>query len=360
MSRRTKEPLTEQIKQSAKAPAKKKAQSFQILPSGSTLLNLACADSSDGAFKAGSIINIIGDSSSGKTFACLTALAESAIRKDFDSYHLIYDDAEHRNSFDMEYLFGKEIAQRIQPPDGFDTDKKPINSSTIEDFQNHIYKLLKKEIPFIYILDSMDSLDAEADIQKFEKKMNAKKEEKVAGNYGMAKAKANSELLRRICGMIEKTESLLIVISQTRDNIGIGFAEKTRSGGRALKFYSTHECWMAVVKTLKKGSRPIGVRTRIKIKNNSITGKIREVEFPIYYDYGIDDIGSCLEFLIKEEKIEQNSKQTYSILGHSGTIPSLIKKIEHYNLEKDLRNLTEQAWHEIEEDLKLKRKPKYE
>ena len=73
-----------------------------LIPSGSIMLNLACSDRWDGAWKPGRIVNIIGDSSSGKTLLALSMFGEMGLREKFDEYRFIYDDAEHALDFDLE------------------------------------------------------------------------------------------------------------------------------------------------------------------------------------------------------------------------------------------------------------------
>ena len=89
-----------------------------------------------------------------------------------------------------------------------------------------------------HVLDSMDALLAMASNKKFAKRKQATRGdgEEIKGSYGMDKPKENSESLRRALAGLRKTGSILIVISQTRDNIGFGamFQPKTRSGGHAL------------------------------------------------------------------------------------------------------------------------------
>ena len=342
------------------------ADSF--ISSGSTILNLALTDHKDCGFVLGGMVNIIGDSSSGKTFLTLTMLAELISDSRFDDYDLIYDDAENRNNFNTDYLFGKQFSERVKPAFGFDDDGQPINSETIEDFQDAVWKKLNSEKPFIYVLDSMDSLDCEADIEKFEttmkardKKREGKEVKSPAGTYGMGKAKQNSEMLRRICGKLKNTKSLLVIISQTRDNIGLGFSEKTRAGGRALKFYANHELWLATIKTHKRKDLPVGVQSRCKIKKNSITGKIRIADIQIYYDYGIDDVSGMIDFLI-EQKHWTKTKQTINAeeLDFKGTKDKVIEYIEDNAKEKRLKSICNRVWLERENALKTQRKRKYE
>ena len=86
-----------------------------FVPTGSALLNLALSDRANGGFLTGKIVNVIGDSSSGKTFLCLTTLAETAHNPAFDDCLLVYDDAEAASEFNIEKLFGSKTVRRIMP-----------------------------------------------------------------------------------------------------------------------------------------------------------------------------------------------------------------------------------------------------
>lgn len=338
-----------------------------IVPSGSTTLNLACSDNQNGAFVLGTMINIIGDSSSGKTLLCLTTLAELCKLPYFNKYKFIHDNVERTEGFDIEYLFGKGLKKRIQSPSK-DKHGKPIYSSTIQDFQLYINKWIKSKEPFIYILDSLDALDAEEDIKKREEIFKAKeKGNKTSGSYKMAKPKALTEILRDIVDALSNSQSLLIIISQTRDNIDpMSFEKKTRSGGRALKFFASHEIWMAlagkIMRTVKGKKYVIGNNVTFKVSKNKLTGKIREGGFPIYYDYGLDDIQSCVDYLI-DNKVWSKTDNTINAaeINYKGGYDKLIQKIENDKLEGKLKQIVGNTWREIEDKLKLSnRKRKYE
>lgn len=370
MSRRTRSPaqpsLAEQVEESAykdKNKANGKYERTDLLPTGSTLLNLALSDNQAGGWLKGSMVNIIGDSSAGKSFVALTTLVEMSVSTTFDKYSLIYDDVENANSFNMEYLFGKDFANRVQAPEVGD-EEEDIPSDMIEDFQLNLINALKTGT-CVYCLDSFDALNAEADESKSMEMLESRaRGNQVKGSYGMAKAKKSSEILRQIIGRLKNTESFLSVISQTRDNVDpLSFQKKTRAGGKALKFYATHEIWLANGGAIKNKSRQIGIKCKIKISKNKLTGKIREIEFPIFYDYGIDNIGSCVDFLLKEKHWEGgkgNKKITSHGLGLDPCVRStLIRAIESQELEQKLSDIVGKVWHQIEDDLRLRRKPKY-
>jgi len=185
-----------------------------------------------------------------------------------------------------------------------------------------------------------------------------------------------SEMLRVVKGKIGDTKSLLLIISQTRDNLGFGaiFTPKVRSGGKALKFYCSHEIWLAVGKKKKKSDLEIGADVMGKVSKNKLTGKKREVTFPIYYDYGIDDCSSCLDFILelghwKKGKIDKKTNEftkdakgqiiDAQELGIQAAYKKLIEDIEDNNLEDDLFAIAQTVWKEREDSIKLNRKKKF-
>lgn len=339
---------------------RKKEKTIDYIPTGSTLLNLACSNRADGGFGKGKLVNIIGDSSSGKTFLALTLLASVCYDERFKSYRKFLDDVEASNEFNMENLFGEKSKQIVSPyNDGVKS------SDTIQDFYYTVDTFLKDTKPFVYVLDSMDALTSEEEVKKFDDRKEAfRKGKQAKGSYGDGKAKFNSENLRKIVRHLETSSSLLLIISQTRDNIGLSFAPKIRSGGKALKFYSSYEMWMAVTKTLKKTvngiDRVVGVNTRIKLTKNKVTGKYCEIDIPIYYQYGVDDIGSCIDYLVKEGVWEKTgAKIVPTNLDMCGTKDSIISFIEEENKEKEVRSLVESTWLEVESIIKPKRKKRF-
>jgi recombination protein RecA len=317
------------------------------------MLNLACADTIKGGFALGRLVNLIGDSSSGKTLLALTMIAEAAHSKQMDNYRLVFDDAEAALSFDMSKMFGKKTAKRIEkPPRG--------HSNKVEDFEKNFLDLIAGDKPFVYVLDSFDSITTDEEIRRAEERRTSEKEQ--SGSYGMRKAKFGSEFFRLINSALERTDSLLVIISQTRENISpMSFVEKTRAGGKALKFYSSHEIWLAASKAIKSKDRKIGNMVKAKVSKNKITGKERIIEFPVYYSYGVDDIGSCIDFLIAEKQWKQTkAKITAPDFDFEGTRVKLLTHIEEEDLQDDVRELVQDLWTEIEDSIKVKRKPRYE
>lgn len=339
-----------------------------LIPMGSTLLNLAMSGKKEGGARVGRMINIIGASHGGKTMVALSALAEACYNPNFRDYQKIYDDAEEANDFDMEYMFGSKAYANIKAP-RYDDDGVPDNSDTVEKFHSNIRNKIKAGTPFIYVQDSIDALDTVDDQKKTEDKLEAMEKGKdVSGSYGMAKAKGMKSILRDITSQLKKTKSALFLISQIIDNVDpMSFKKQTRAGGHALKFFATHEMWLRPKGKITKGTDKtvIGTRVVVEITKNKLTGKARDVEFDIYYDYGIDDIGSCIDYLIEQKRWSGggNSKIDFGedFPFDNCTKPKLVSLIEeddsHY---EHLKCLVEEEWNKFEDSLKLGRKRKYE
>jgi len=357
--------MTDQGPSAAEPPIKRE----DLLSTGSSLLNLACTGNIAGGLVKGRYIIFTGDSSSGKTFFILTCFAEACRNQQFANHRLIFDDAEDGALMDKARYFGAAVAARIEPPRR-DKDGTAIYSETIDDFYFHVDDAIEDGRPFIYVVDSMDVLSSGQEQKKFqERKVFARRPraggKAPAGDYGDGKAKRNSAGLRGVISGIRGTENILIIVSQTRDNIeNFTYETKTRSGGRALKFYAMLEIWTSIKKGLKRTVRgeemKVGVIVKAAIKKNRISGKEWEVEVPIYYSYGIDDIGSMVDYLVKFKHWKDNdgtiNAEDFDFVGKRD---KLIRKIEEDELEKDLKAIVAEVWKDIEEAADLKRKPRY-
>lgn len=343
------------------APAKKRVPKEARLSSGSTLLNLACTDSPDWAFPAGKMINIIGDSDAGKTFLALTMLAEASIDSQFDGYDLVYDDIEAALNIPIGKYFGKRLADRLE----IGNEEDGTRSDTIQNFFSNIQARFTAGVPFIYVMDSLDgltSLEEEAYLKKV-----ADSPEKEPGSYAMQKAKLLSQMLRNIVDQLEKSKSILIIISQTRDNLDpASFTKRTRSGGKALKFYASFEIWMLkrLSITNDKHKRKLGSEVSIHVTKNKYNGKDREVIVPIMYDLGVDDTTSLVNFLISTKapgwsKSKQGMVEC-PMYKNSMHVKTLVNAIEDDDAVEDLRELASEQWQFIEEEIKLNRRSRYE
>lgn len=355
-----------------KALTRKKRKKTHVIPanellsSSSTLLNLACSGRTVGSYAMSHFIWFVGDSVSGKTWLALAALAEASINENFDDYLLIHDNSEHGALMNIRKYFGAKVAKRILPPN-LDREN-PEYSRTVEDMYDYLDDLNESGKKYIFIEDSMDVLDAREDDEKFsEDKKNRRKGREVGGSYGTAKAKANSTHLRRVVAGLQKNKSILIIISQTRKNIGFGaqFQPDTVGGGKALMFYCTLKIITKVkgkIKRVVRGKkRAIGIISLVRVEKNRIQGKDRTVEIPIYYSVGVDDIGSCIDYLIGEKHWKGTAERVTApeFDDYSGSKEGLIHKIEEEELESELKAIVAETWNEIEEACKVTRKSRY-
>lgn len=310
------------------------------------MLNLACSDNYVGGYGLGRLVNMIGDSASGKSSLVLHTFAECAHDDRFDDFDFWYDEAEAALAHNIPRIFGRRTANRIG---------SPYRSVDVEDFAGNLSRVIDRGYPFIYCLDSFDGVGSRAEKARIRDDPNA-------GSYRTEKVRALTELLRNTIPAIAELNSLLIIVSQTRDNLGFGaqFKPKTRAGGKALKFFSSHEMWLSIIGQIKKLKQPIGAYSQARVTKNKLTGKNRWVDFPIYDQLGVDDIGSCIDFLV-ENKFWPKTKQTINCrgLGIKGTRDKIIEKIERNNLVPDLRKFTGRKWRVVEKKLQLDRPMRY-
>ena len=336
-----------------------------LLSTGSTLLNLACSGKSVGGFAKGQYYFVVGDSKTGKTFLGLTCLAEATKDKTFKKHRLIFDDSENGALMNIKKFFGEHTYERIEPP-ALDQDGLPSFSSTIEEFYYNLDDAISKDQPFIYILDSMDSVSSEAEEKKFQTQKKAhRKGTQTTGSMGDGKAKKNASNIRRLLSHLRKTGSILIIVNQTRDNMTpMSFEKKTHSGGHALFFYACLVIWGSrkkkITKIVNDKKRHIGNISKIEVRKNRLTGAECVIDLPIYRKYGIDDVGSCVDYLVEEghwKKLKQKIKAKG--LEVELTRDKLIKYIEDHNLEIDLQCIVQDVWDKIEEACDVSRKKRY-
>ncbi len=311
---------------SKRAPAEERL----FFPSGSTLLDLAAG----GGWAMGRVINIVGDKSTGKTLLAIEACANfSAL---FGGVSVRY--AEVEAAFNRNYAYSMGMPKAAQYTE---------EVHTIEDFERDLDTWLDKQTgPNLYILDSLDSCSSQAEMER----------EVGEASYGQEKAKALSQLFRKVIKKLHTKQCTLIIISQLRDNIGVRFGEtKKRSGGHALDFYASQVFWLAQIKSLKKVvtkvERTIGVQIRARNKKNKVGKPYRQVDFTILFGYGVADEISMIDWL-KENKGED-------LLPEPAT--SYPKRVETSFRDKDraavdavkdeLRAAVSARWEEIEDAL---------
>ncbi len=266
------------------------------------------------------------------------------MKKNYDM-KLIYDEGEA--AFDKEYA-----AKLGLPVDIIDFRESETVEQWYESLEKEVNLSSKEKKDFtIYVLDSLDALVSEEEMeQDFNK-----------AGFGMSKQKQMSKLFRRLVRKLRTNNILLIIISQLRDKIGVTFGEtKTRAGGRALDFYASQIIWLYEIKKVKKGNLTVGIDIKAKVKKNKLWKPFREVSFSILFEYGIDDVGSNIDYLKENKKCVTDAGSRFSYENNNYSREEFIQFIGQNNREQEIKNLVKMTWDEIEEECKVIRKPKYQ
>jgi len=277
--------------------------------------------------------------------ACeIVAASYYKYKKDFD-FTWCYDDAESGFTFDTKKLYGIEIIP--------ENEEERRKSRTVEEFFcNYLdfLKNLKKNQFGIYIMDSLDGLSSKEIQERSDKRFKAYKAGKEfdKGSYQMGTPKfLSQEFFKNVTEMTESKHALLIIISQTRDKIDSMFKEQTRSGGKALDFYAHTVLWLSTLtKDKRKGSdRVIGVTIKAHAKKSKTARPYRSCFASLIFDYGMDNIGSNIDFLYDLRDIRGDIKGASEIVWEKGE-----QEINNQNLKAFL--LENNLYDEYQEDKK--------
>jgi recombination protein RecA len=307
-----------------------------FIPSGSTILDCILG----GGWPLKKISNIIGDASTGKSQLAIEALIN--FKRKFPDGIAAYQECE--SGFDTDYA--EKLGLNISDIDYIE------NVETVEGTMKSVFKFLARvegsEQPGFYCIDTLDAI-------KLLEPEPGKKSNEPHLEQGYDKAKrANliNSMITSFAGPFKRANSHLQIISQVRQNIGVMFGDKyTVTGGKALHFYSSQRLILAdlgeIKKTIDKIERVIGMKIKAKMKKCKIGKPRRTCQFPIIFDYGIDDVTSMVEWL-KEMKRLNSFIDEYA---EDYSVSELIHEIKSGNkvLGVTLRDEVINKWHEIEE-----------
>ena len=250
------------------------------------------------------IANVVGDQSTGKTLLAIEALAN--FHRKYPKGKMYYRESEA--AFDEQYA--QALGMPVVHVEFIDPDK----FVTVEDFYNDLSACIdycgRREVPAFYVTDSLDALTSE---DEQERKFNE-------ASFETKKAKQMGKLFRLSAAKVSRVKMCLMVISQTRDKIGITFGgpTKTRSGGRALDFYASQVLWLShrdkVAESRDKVKRVVGIQVRAQMRKSKIALPYRECDFTIRFGQGIDSMSSSLDWLDDVKRLSEvidGSRQTY-------------------------------------------------
>ncbi len=251
---------------------------IQAIPTGCLSLDLAIGI---GGIPRGRIIEIYGPESSGKTTLALHMVAEAQKIGGVAAFV----DAEHA----IDPVYAKNLGVNIdelyvsQPDDGeqaLEITETMVRSGAVD----------------IIIVDSVAALVPKAEING-----------EMGDSHMGLQARLMSQALRKLTGIINKSDCVVIFINQLRANIGNMYGpSETTTGGRALKFYASIRMDVRRTDYLKVGSEIVGNRTKVKIAKNKVAPPFKVVEFDIMYGKGISHSGDILDLAVQLELINKS------------------------------------------------------
>lgn len=125
-------------------------------------------------------------------------------------------------------------------------------------------------------------------------------------------ARMMSQAMRKLAGVINKTDTIAIFINQIREKVGIMFGSpETTTGGRALKFYSSVRLEVRKGEALKQGTEIIGNRVKVKVAKNKVAPPFKTAEFDIIYGEGYSRLGSIIDMGVEFEIIRKAGAYLY-------------------------------------------------
>ncbi|HHU87943.1 MAG: recombinase RecA [Sphaerochaetaceae bacterium] len=254
-------------------------RSIQVISSGSILLDEALGV---GGYPRGRVVEIYGPESSGKTTLALHAIAETQKAGGIAAFI----DAEHA----LDPTYAKKL--------GVNTDELWISQpDNGEQALEIVESLVRSGAVDMIVVDSVAALTPQAEIDG-----------EMGDSHMGLQARLMSQALRKLTGILAKSNTTIIFINQIRMKIGIMFGNpETTTGGNALKFYSSIRVEVRRIEAISRSADDIiGNRVRIKIVKNKVAPPFKKVELDMYFGEGLSYHGSILDAALKYELLEKS------------------------------------------------------
>ena len=249
-----------------------------VIPTGSLTLDMALGI---GGYPKGRIIEIYGPESSGKTTLTLHAIAE--VQKQGGTAAFI--DAEHA----IDPVYAKNLGVTIDElilsqPDsgeqGLEIAETLVRSGAID----------------LVVVDSVAALVPQVELDG-----------EMADQQMGLQARLMSKALRKLSGVMNKTDCTIIFINQLREKIGVMFGNpETTTGGRALKFYSSVRVEIRRSEVIKNGTEIVGNKVNIKVVKNKVAPPFKSTQVDIIYGKGISRDGEVLDLAVDKDIVDKS------------------------------------------------------
>ncbi len=253
-------------------------EAVDVIPSGALSVDAALGV---GGFPRGRVVEIFGPESSGKTTLALHVIAEA--QKVGGA--AVFIDAEH--ALDATY------ARKL----GVDVDNLLVSQP---DFGEQALEIAAAFVASsavdVIVVDSVAALVPKAELDG-----------EMGDSHMGLQARLMSQALRKLTGIVARTNTCLVFINQIREKIGVMFGNpETTTGGRALKFYSTVRVEVRRAGTIKDGDRVVGNRTKVKIVKNKVAAPFKETEVDLLYGEGLSRESDLLDLGAAHSLVEKS------------------------------------------------------